>query len=319
METTVLGRTGLRVSIAGLGAGGHSRLGLARGGTPEEAVRVVHAALDLGVNLVDTAIAYGTEEVVGRALEGRREGAVVTSKVPLKVDDGGKPGFSGRRLAPADVRGFVEGSLRRLRTDRIDVFFLHGVAPEEYTHARDALAPALLDLRSEGKIRFLGLAERFMSDTAHTMLAEAVADDVWDVALIGYNMLNFSADRVLPGLKRHGVGVLGAFAVRKALINRANAAATVAKLVAAGEVAAGEVDPADPFGFLVGDGGATSHTEAAYRFARHAPGIDVVLTGTGSVAHLRENLASIAAPPLPPGPEAEVRRIFARVASVSGD
>ena len=68
MEYVTLGRTGLRVSVAGLGCGGFSRLGLGRGKSEAEAVALIHRALDLGVNLFDTAAAYGTEAVLGKAL-----------------------------------------------------------------------------------------------------------------------------------------------------------------------------------------------------------------------------------------------------------
>src|SRR5207244_13302187 len=78
METTRLGRTGLDVGVAGLGCGGHSRLGQTYGATEAESVAVVQRALDLGVTLIDTACAYGTEESVGRALKGRRDGVGVS-------------------------------------------------------------------------------------------------------------------------------------------------------------------------------------------------------------------------------------------------
>ena len=83
MEFTTLGRTGLRVSVAGLGCGGFSRLGLGRGKSATEAMALVRAALDHGVNLIDTAAAYGTEEVLGRALKGRREGVVLAGTIYL--------------------------------------------------------------------------------------------------------------------------------------------------------------------------------------------------------------------------------------------
>src|ERR1700735_5277884 len=82
MDYTTLGRTGLKVSVAGLGCGGNSRLGLSTGKTEADAVALVRTALDLGVNLIDTAAAYGTEAVVGRALRGvTRDNVVVCTKV----------------------------------------------------------------------------------------------------------------------------------------------------------------------------------------------------------------------------------------------
>src|SRR5580698_1732940 len=80
MDTVVLGRTGLEVSVAGLGCGGHSRLGMARGESVHHAADIVRRALDLGITLIDTARAYGTEEAVGLGVKGRRDQAVISTK-----------------------------------------------------------------------------------------------------------------------------------------------------------------------------------------------------------------------------------------------
>ena len=84
MDQIVLGRTGLEIGVAGLGCGGHSRLGQATGATEEESVALVRRALDLGVTYIDTDRAYGTEEIVGRAVEGRRHEVVVTAPDRLR-------------------------------------------------------------------------------------------------------------------------------------------------------------------------------------------------------------------------------------------
>ena len=92
-----------------------------------------------------------------------------------------------------------ESSLTRLRTDRIDLFFLHGVLASHLDHVRSTLVPELLPLRDAGKIRFLAVSEAFMSDHGHAALGELLAagDDWFDVAMVGYNLLNPSArDRV---------------------------------------------------------------------------------------------------------------------------
>src|SRR5690242_10782348 len=120
MDTVVLGRTGLSVSAAGLGCGGHSRLGQATGSTVEESVALVRRALELGITYIDTAQAYGTEEIVGRALAGgRRDEVIVSTKC--------HPARGEERLDPAGLRSAVERSLGALRTEHIDVFHLHGV------------------------------------------------------------------------------------------------------------------------------------------------------------------------------------------------
>src|SRR5450432_4011466 len=120
MDYTTLGRTGLRVSRMGLGCGGPSRLGLKTGGTEENAERVVREALTLGINFIDTAEAYGTEVVVGRALCGAaRENAIVSTKVSVTLD--------GRKATAAETKARVEASLRRLGADYVDILHLHGV------------------------------------------------------------------------------------------------------------------------------------------------------------------------------------------------
>ena len=122
MEYVTLGRTGLRVSVAGLGCGGFSRLGLGTGRSTAEAVALIREALDIGVNLLDTAAAYGTEEVVGEAVrEVRREDVVIATKAWI-------PRSEDRRAAERAIAS-LEGSLRRLGTDYVDIFQLHGVMP----------------------------------------------------------------------------------------------------------------------------------------------------------------------------------------------
>jgi L-galactose dehydrogenase len=310
----VLGRTGLEVSAAGLGCGGHSRLGQRYGSTVEESVALVKRAIDLGVTFIDTARAYGTEEIVGAAIKGRRESVVVSSKSSAASREGGGP------LAAAELRASVELSLRRLDTDRIDVFHLHGVRSALYDHCTSVLVPELQQLRDEGKIRFVAISEQFGGDPGHEMLHEAVKDDCWDVMMVGFNLLNPSArDRVFAATRQSNVGILIMFAVRRALSQAEELRAVVAGLVERGEVELEDVDLDDPLGFLVHPGGASSVVEAAYRFTRHEPGAHVTLTGTGNVAHLEENLASLSLPALPTADLARLEKIFGRVDSVSGN
>lgn len=312
MEYTTLGRTGLRVSVMGLGGGGHSRLGLSYDAGEENAEAVVREALDLGVNIIDTAEAYRTEPAVGRATQGaRREGLVLCTKKTLTRD--------GAVIGPADLRRGLEESLCRLRTDYVDVYQLHGVHPDRYEHARDTLAPCLMKLREEGKMRFLGITEVFGADPQHRMLSRAVGDDCWDVVMVGFNILNQSARRRVLGVTRSkGIGVLNMFSVRRAFSRPERLKEIVADLVERSVVDAGSVDLDDPVGFLVGEGRAGSVTEAAYRFCRWEPGLDVVLSGTGSVEHVRANARWLDMPDLPARDRARLEAMFARVDDVAG-
>jgi L-galactose dehydrogenase len=314
VQRTTLGRTGLEVSVAGLGCGGHSRLGQSYGASEAESIAVVHRALDLGINVVDTARLYGTEDIVGRALVGRRDDVVLSTKA-LPVD-GDRP------LSAEGLRTSVEKSLGRLRTDRVDLFFVHGMRAGDVHHTRDVLVPELLALQAEGKIRFLAASEAFASDHGHDALGQSLdaGDDWFDVLMIGHNPFNPSArDRVLAVTDARGIGVYVMFAVRKALASAEGVRRVVAGLVDSGQVEPSLVDPDDPLGFLLDPDGAASLPEAAYRFARHEPGCHVVLTGTGSLDHLAENVASINGPPLPAAHLARLQSLFGHVDSVTGD
>ena len=291
----MFGRTGVEVSVAGLGCGGHSKLGQSTGASEAESIDLLRRALDFGVNFVDTARAYGTEEIVGRALEGRRDRVVLSTKSSAWGSDG-------KRLNARGLRKVIGQSLKRLRTDVIDVFHLHGVDDNDYDYCLTELVPELQQLRDRGAIRFLALSEQFANDTGHVMLRRAVQDDCWDVMMVGFNVLNPSArDRVFPATIANGIAVEVMFAVRRVLSRRRALSAVISALRDEGRIDATGVDFDDPLGFLVHEGGAESVVDAAYRFVRHEPGCTVVLTGTGNVAHFEANLRSINAGPLPAG------------------
>jgi aryl-alcohol dehydrogenase-like predicted oxidoreductase len=312
MQSVVLGRTGLSVSVVGLGCGGHSRLGMTNGADEGQASRVVAAALDLGIDFIDTARAYGTEGAVGRAIRGRRDSVVLSTKA--------LPAGGSGLMSAKDLRESLELSLTRLGTDYVDVFHLHGVLADQYAHCLDVLLPELVRARDAGKVRFIGITERFGNDTNHTMLKRALPDDHFDVIMVGHNLLNPSARRsVFPLTRANDVGTLIMFAVRRALTDRERVGAVVAKLIDSRAIDANAVDRVDPLGFVAAEAGVKPLIEAAYRYCRYEPGAHVILTGTGSVEHLRENVAAILAPPLPVELSERLDRIFGNVDSVSGD
>jgi aryl-alcohol dehydrogenase-like predicted oxidoreductase len=312
VQTVRLGRTGLEVSVVGLGCGGHSRLGMAKGQDVHHAADLVRAALDLGVSFIDTARAYGTEEAVGLGLKGRRDEAVISTKAGVSR--------GGVAASAADMARYVDESLQKLATDHMDVFLLHGLRLEEYHHAMDVVMPELRRQQAAGKLRFIGASEQFGGDTAHALLAKALADDPFDVVMVGHNLLNPSARRgVFPATQAHDVGTLIMFAVRETLSHPDQLRRVVDELIARGEVDPAKVDAADPLGFLRAAPGAPSVVEAAYRFCRHEPGAHVILTGTGNAEHLKANVESILAPPLPADVLARLEAMFGGVDSVSGN
>src|SRR5205823_439094 len=313
MEYTTLGRTGLKVSVAGLGCGGFSRLGLGTGKTEANAIAIIRAALDLGVNLFDTAAAYGTETVLGKALKAvPREEVVIATKAPFNV--------SHPNASAASAVASLDNSLRELATDYIDIYQLHGVAPAAYDHAHDVIAPALIKEKAKGKFRHLGVTETAPHDPEHRMLQRAVPDGMWEVAMLGFHMMHQNArDAVFPLTREHRVGTLLMFAVRNIFSRPGQLAATMRELAAAGELPQWLAETEDPLGFLIHEGGAESVIDAAYRFVRHEPGVDVVLFGTGDPEHLRTNLASLLAPPLPEADRARLANLFGHLVGVGLD
>lgn len=313
MDFVTLGRTGLRASVAGLGCGGPSRLGQQTGNTETESIAVVRQALDLGINFIDTAEAYGTEPMVGRALaDVPREQVILSTKKGIRRD--------GQLISADELRAGLEGSLQRLGADYVDVYHLHAVTAEDYSYARTELAPMLKQLQSEGKVRFLGITERFHADTDHSMADLALDDDLWDVMMIGFNILNQSArTRVFPRTLAQEVGVLCMFAVRRALSRPERLREILTDLAEQGRIDSDRFDWSGPLDFLLhGDGAAASIMDAAYRFCRYEPGMHVVLTGTGNRQHLIDNVTSLLRPPLPAEQRAHLMDLFAGVDNVSG-
>ena len=314
MEYTTLGKTGLKVSVAGLGCGGPSRLGMRNDPqSANHAVGLVKQGLDLGINFLDTAQTYGTEPIVGKAIGGMpRDKLVISTKKTLPSEDNSDP--------ENEITEGLEQSLKFLGTDYIDVYHLHGVEPKDYGFAKERLLPVMRRLKEQGKIRFIGVTEGFVLDPSHQMLQSSLAEDVWDVVMVGFNMLNPSARKtILSATMEKGVGVLNMFAVRRALSQPQRLQSLCAELIASKAIDSDGLNPSDPLGFVLQLSDAATLPEAAYRFCRHQPGIHVVLTGTGNPEHLRENVAAILKPALP---EAVVRKLddlFGRLDSLSGN
>jgi aryl-alcohol dehydrogenase-like predicted oxidoreductase len=203
MKRRVLGGTGMSVSEFALGA---MMLGAMGNTDHDESVRIIHTALDAGINFVDTADVYSrgeSEEIVGRALKGRRDDVVLATKFALPVGpDANQAGGSPRWIARA-----VEASLRRLDTDYIDLYQMH--RPDHHTDIDETLS-ALSDLVHTGKVRAIG---------SSTFPAELIVEAQWIADKRGhhrfrteqpkYSILNRTIEAaVLPTAQRYGMGVL---------------------------------------------------------------------------------------------------------------
>lgn len=315
MEYTTLGRTGLKASVAGLGCGGSSRLGLGTGHSEAHAIGIVQQALDLGVNCIDTAQYYGTESAVGKALKGRdRDSVVISTKHKVSLRDG-------KVFTVPEILAGLDSSLRALGTDRVDVFCLHTVRPDEYGRVMREVVPALLREKEKGKFRFLGITEYAVGDPRHETLAHALEDDCFDVMMAAFHMLNQNARRIVfPHTIARNIGTLIMFAVRAIFSVPGRLQHDIAELAAEGRVPKWLTDKKEPLDFLLHEnGGAQSLTEAAYRYARHEPGAQVVLFGTGNPAHLEPNIRAILKPPLPEADRARIVALFEHLEGVGLD
>ncbi|WP_216894747.1 aldo/keto reductase [Nocardia alni] len=200
MKYRTLGRTGIQVSPYALGA---LMFATTMGNTPEDSARIIHKALDAGINMIDTADAYGdSEEVVGKALEGRRDEVVLATKFGRPTGGLNHQGASRRWIITA-----VENSLRRLRTDYIDLYQLH--VPDPHTDIEETLS-ALTDLIRTGKVRAIGASHTPASDIVEAQwIAKQRSLTPFHTEQPVYSILNRGIEReILPTTQRFGMATL---------------------------------------------------------------------------------------------------------------
>ena len=290
MKYRTLGRTGIKVSPYALGT---LMFATSIGNPdPDDSARIIHKALDAGINFLDTADAYGdAEEVVGKALKGRRDDVVLTTKFsrPLGTDPN-RQGGSRRWITTA-----VENSLRRLQTDHIDLYQMQRPDPE--TGIEETLA-ALTDLIRAGKVRAIGTS---------TMLASDIVEAQWVARDRGltrfhteqppYSILNRGIEReVLPVCQRHGIGTLvwgplgqGMLTgrVRKGQDNGLRRASLFAHLTDERRI-----DVVEQLIPLAADAGLPM-THLAMAFAIAHPGVTSAIIGPRTMSHLDDLLGGL--------------------------
>jgi len=198
-----LGTQGLAVSALGLGCMGMSHAyGTAGERDEEESIATIHRALDLGVTFFDTAEAYGpftNEELLARALGARRNEVIIATKFGFQIEDGVMTG--GLDSRPVHVREAVEGSLRRLGTDHIDLLYQHRVDP---TVPIEDVVGAMADLVREGKTRFLGLSE-----AGEQTIRRAHAEHPISAVQSEYSLWERNLEpRIIPLLRELGIGLV---------------------------------------------------------------------------------------------------------------
>jgi len=313
MEMRVYGRTGMQLSVLGFGCGAVG--GLMVRGDPRDQERTIARALAVGVNYFDTAVQYGdgeSEKNLGRVLQNLKPAnAVVGTKVRLPSAEFG-------RIASTVMKS-LEGSLTRLRRERVDIFHLHNAITEdgggEALSVRQVLGevvPAFEQLRQQGKTRFLGLTA--IGDTR--ALHQVIDAGAFDSAQVVYNMLNPSAAEALPeNYPAQDYGRLFAH-------TKAAGTGVIGIRVLAGGALSGSAErhpiaspPPEPIGSamsydadiararrlmpLVAEGFAASLTEAATRFAIGNAAVGTILVGMATPQQFEDAFAAVEKGPLP--------------------
>jgi L-galactose dehydrogenase/L-glyceraldehyde 3-phosphate reductase len=314
MEMRVFGRTGMRLSMLGFGCGAVG--GLMVRGDPLDQERTIARSLAAGVNYFDTAVQYGngeSEKNLGRALQTLKPaGAVVGTKVRLPSSEFG-------RIAESVTKS-LEGSLARLRRDRVDIFHLHnaitargGGEALSVAQVLGDVAPAFERLRQQGKTRFLG----FTAIGETQALQQVIDARAFESAQVVYNMLNPSAAVRLPAsypaqdygqLFDHtataGVGVVGIRVLAGGALSgsaeRHPIASPPPEPIGSAMSYDADVARARRLMALVTEGFAASLTEAATRFALSHPAMGTILVGMATPQQFEHALAAVQKGPLPP-------------------
>lgn len=200
MQTSRLGE--LEVPRIGLGVMGMSAFYTGAGRSDDDAVRVIHRAVELGISLIDTAEAYGpyvNEELLGRAIKGRREQVVVATKFGLVSHTSRALPVGAPNSSPDNIRAAVEGSLQRLQTDYLDLYYQHRVDPDTPI---EEVVGVLSELVVEGKVRHIGLSEAGLDTIRRAHAVHPIAAVQSEYSLWSRE----PESQILPALRELGIG-----------------------------------------------------------------------------------------------------------------
>jgi aryl-alcohol dehydrogenase-like predicted oxidoreductase len=318
MNERPFGNTDLKVSALGLGTG---RLGATlKQGTDRDSIAMLQEALDSGITFYDTADSYGqgkSEELIGRAFKGRRDQVVLATKTGYRLSSAAgvaarlKPVLRPllrslkplRRVAasarssqmsqdfsPGHVNEAIDGSLRRLQTDHVDLYQLHSPPTAAL---RDGEVFAVLDaLRAAGKVRYYGVSCLTVEDAALALRHPGVS-----AVQVTINLLERQAvDTLLPLARERGTAVIARQPLAGGLLAQSESEILAQAAVVDRDQLRQELRAAAAFGFLAS--GSRSLVQAAIQFVLGQDGVSVVLPGISSVGHLREAVGALTAPPL---------------------
>jgi aryl-alcohol dehydrogenase-like predicted oxidoreductase len=286
MKTRKLGTEGPDVSVVGLGTNNFGRRC-----NYEQTLAVVDAALDAGITLFDTADIYGqgmSEDYIGRALEGRRDKVILATKFGMPMDDNPSESTG----SPEYIRWAVEGSLRRLRTDVIDVYQQH--RPDTSTPIEETLG-ALNELVDEGKVRWIG-GSNFSAEQIEA--AESVAREKSQARIVSiqnqYSLVEREAeDGVLPTCEKLGIGFLPYFPLASGLLTgkyRRGETATEGRL-AGQEIADARWDRAETLQAFA-DARGIALLDLAFAGLLAQPAVTSVIAGATKPEQVRANVAA---------------------------
>ena len=290
MKYRMLGKTGLRVSVIGLGTMVHAgHFGPMK---DEESLGAIETALELGVNFIDTSDAYGagySETLLGNALKGRREKVILATKGGNVMTG---PNRGQRVFEPDYISRVMDESLQRLRTDYIDLYQLHN--PTVEVIEKGAVWNVLERAKQAGKIRHYGVSINTMEEGI-----AAVKDGRAETIQVEYNLLvQEPAEKIFPLAEHANVGIIARVPLKRGILTgkltRADEARFQGEDVRArsfkGEAFAKELAKADQLRFLV-HGEVTSFVQAALAFCVAHPAVSVTIPGARNSAQMGENAA----------------------------
>jgi aryl-alcohol dehydrogenase-like predicted oxidoreductase len=308
LPVRTLGRTGFAASVLGFGAMELRGLPQVPDMTDADAAALLNAVLDCGINLIDTSIDYGrSEELIGRHISARRDEYFLASKCGCPLDpDPNAPQPYPHDFTPQNVRAGLEQSLRRLRTDHLDLLQVH-LSPSRAQLEADGTIETMLALRDEGKIRFLG-----MSGTLPN-LPDHIEMGVFDAFQIPYSALQREHDELITRAAAAGAGTL------------------IRGGAARGAPAEDKGWSVNPIGAQAGEAerrwresgveellDGMPRIEFVLRFTLSHPDLHTTIVGTANPAHLQRNVEIASKGSLPPDLYAEARRRIDAVGRIGG-
>ncbi|MEE9439053.1 MAG: aldo/keto reductase [Saprospiraceae bacterium] len=300
MKYRKLGRTGIEVSEIGLGtwAFGNNVYG---GVSEKEGINTIHAAIDMGVTLFDTAPQYGTKEqdgvaeiVLGKALIEKRDKVVIQSKFGRNLTiENGAPQFYKKRIIAS-----VEESLSRLQTDHLDVLFFHSPFSDEEIH--DDVWEGIEKVVNDGKVRFIGHSISMFNDTEH-MARRWAKEGKIDVIQVVTSLMNRESDQLIQELSKYPIGIVARECLANGFLagvfdyNTKFAAGTLNARYSQAELKE-RIDQVNSFDFMIRDD-IDLMVIAALRWVLDQKGVSTVLSGAKNIMELKGAIAASTANP----------------------